>query len=803
MKLFRKLYLQVILGMAVLAAGLLTFSAVEVKRQGLSESRHYGEEQAEGNARLLREKLAEEKISVLEENIRDIVVSSSFWEQFGSMGVLWKEGEEVRNLTPYDLDLRLLEDLRKEAGIPETEVFTGGPFRVGERRLLTCYRAEAGFGVEGYSFAVVQDVTMIYRRAGKLILYGTGAAFALLLLVGFLLYRIIYRMLRPLEELKCGAADLAAGKYGSRILVRGKDEIGDVTESFNRMAGEVERHVEALREANEKQKQLLGSLAHEMKTPLTAMIGNADLLLTVRLEEKQKEQSLTYILEEARRLARLSEKMLELTGLYENGGAGAVWKRVELDWLFGKLAASAAFRLKEKDMVLEIKPPEEGLSAVMDEDLMESLLLNLVDNACKASSRGARILVSADRRGVYVEDFGRGIPEAELKRVTEAFYMVDKARGRSSGGSGLGLALCLQIAKLHGWELLIESREGEGTEPDGTYVFDIYGAIEQAKREYEAAPEEALPEEVRPRYGLEVGIGMGEKEVQDDSFSGIVETSDGKLYQYELFSYGPVPMRVQVKRLADIEHVSLEQPEWGAYEDAKSSGLPCPSEEELQAGIGITLEEARGMADAKVSALGLADMDLVSWDYAIRTKAGSRGPDGFLLGEENCGGYLLHYARRLSGIPITYTIEEGGAYEDLEGETETWSYERLDFYVTKEGIDRLDFTNQYDLGEIRTEYVKLLPITEVMKIYEKMMQIQNADVLNYEDSRTYRIDRISFGYTRIYEPSTDSRQGMLVPAWDFFGSFEVPGRETYQASDHSFLTINASDGSIINRSLGY
>lgn len=463
MKLFRKLYLQVVLGMAVLAAGLLTFSAVEVKRQGLSESRHYGEEQAEGNARLLREKLAEEKISVLEENIRDIVVSSSFWEQFGSMGVLWKEGEEVRNLTPYDLDLRLLEDLRKEAGIPETEVFTGGPFRVGERRLLTCYRAEAGFGVEGYSFAVVQDVTMIYRRAGKLILYGTGAAFALLLLVGFLLYRIIYRMLRPLEELKCGAADLAAGKYGSRILVRGKDEIGDVTESFNRMAGEVERHVEALREANEKQKQLLGSLAHEMKTPLTAMIGNADLLLTVRLEEKQKEQSLTYILEEARRLARLSEKMLELTGLYENGGAGAVWKRVELDWLFGKLAASAAFRLKDKDMVLEIKPPEEGLSAVMDEDLMESLLLNLVDNACKASSRGARILVSADRRGVYVEDFGRGIPEAELKRVTEAFYMVDKARGRSSGGSGLGLALCLQIAKLHGWELLIESREGEGT----------------------------------------------------------------------------------------------------------------------------------------------------------------------------------------------------------------------------------------------------------------------------------------------------------------------------------------------------
>lgn len=467
MKLFRKLYLQVALGMLLLAAGLLAFSVWEVKRQGLSEARRYGTVHAEENARLLREKYAEEKIGVLEENIRDIVILNGFREQFGSMGVLWKDREEVRNLTPYDLDLERLEKLRREERISEVEVFTTGPFRVGGRRLLLFYRADAGFGAEGYRFAVVQDVTDIYRRAGKLVFYGTGAAAVLLVLVGFLLYRRIYRMLEPLEELKSGAAEIAAGEYGSRVEVRGRDEIGDVTESFNRMAGEVERHVEALRTVNEKQKQLLGSLAHEMKTPLTAMIGNADLLLTVRLREEQREQSLTYILNEARRLARLSEKMLELTGLYENGGEGAVMKEVEIDRLFGRLEASAAFRLRERNLSLEVdlerKEPEERLSHVMDEDLMESLLLNLVDNACKASTEGGRILVSADRRGIYVEDFGRGIPEGEIGRVTEAFYMVDKARGRSAGGSGLGLALCSQIAGIHGARLLIESREGEGT----------------------------------------------------------------------------------------------------------------------------------------------------------------------------------------------------------------------------------------------------------------------------------------------------------------------------------------------------
>ena len=344
----------------------------------------------------------------------------------------------------------------------------------------------------------------------------------------------------------------------------------------------------------------------------------------------------------------------------------------------------------------------------------------------------------------------------------------------------------------------------EGTDENGNYIYDIYGVIEQAKRDYENAPEEAERKKVRPQYGLEVGIGMGETEVMEDSFSGIVDTGDGKLYQYDIFSYGPVPMRVQVKRLGNTAHAGLEQPEWWAYQDMEGGELSYPDEEEIKTKAEISLEEAKEMADEKVSALGISDMDVVSWDYALRSQAWEeKGGGDFWENEENQAGYLLHYARRLSGIPITHTVDEGGAYEDIEGTTETWSYERLDFYVTKEGVDRMDLTNLYDIGEVRTENVKLLPFSEVTAIYEKMMQIQNADVLNYEDSRTYRIDRIAFGYTRIYEPSTDSRQGVLVPAWDFFGSFEVPGRDNAKTPNQSFLTINAADGSVINRGLGY
>ena len=132
--------------------------------------------------------------------------------------------------------------------------------------------------------------------------------------------------------------------------------------------------------------------------------------------------------------------------------------------------------------------------------------------------------------------------------------------------------------------------------------------------------------------------------------------------------------------------------------------------------------------------------------------------------------------------------------------------------MTEDGIDQVEFINQYDIGQVKTERVNLKSFDEIMDIYEKMMLIQNADTLNSEDGRVYHIDRITFGYSRIYEPATDSKSGVLVPVWDFFGSFEgfyteeqqVQGApETFGNYDTnmSYLTINAIDGSVIDRDL--
>lgn len=121
------------------------------------------------------------------------------------------------------------------------------------------------------------------------------------------------------------------------------------------------------------------------------------------------------------------------------------------------------FKLSEKNIDLETECIPENLSWEMDQDMMVSFLVNLVDNAYKASENGGKIFIHADEQGITVKDQGRGIPEEELNRVTEAFYMVDKSRSRSSGGAGLGLALCKEIAGLHGAQLIIKSKEGAGT----------------------------------------------------------------------------------------------------------------------------------------------------------------------------------------------------------------------------------------------------------------------------------------------------------------------------------------------------
>ena len=129
--------------------------------------------------------------------------------------------------------------------------------------------------------------------------------------------------------------------------------------------------------------------------------------------------------------------------------------------LLAAVEAASEGLLREKNIMLIIKCSMDTLP--MDFDLMRSALVNLVENARRASDLGGTILICAYDNSIEVIDHGKGIPKEEIPRITEPFYMVDRSRSKRSGGSGLGMALVKKIAQVHGAKLVIESAENRGT----------------------------------------------------------------------------------------------------------------------------------------------------------------------------------------------------------------------------------------------------------------------------------------------------------------------------------------------------
>ena len=269
------------------------------------------------------------------------------------------------------------------------------------------------------------------------------------------------RMTRPLDELYGASRRIARGDYSARAEVATQDEIGSVAESFNAMAAAVQKNVDALALSARQREECMGAFTHELKTPMTAIIGYADTLRTLELDPEGRRRAAGYIFSEAKRVEALSGKLLALLGLAQKPAALAP---VQMDRVLRQLSVSLAPVLGPVKLDLR---GEKGLCALGDEDLLVDLLYNLVHNAQKAAPKDGMVHVLCTRApgGVLlcVRDTGCGIPKEELCRVTEPFYMVDKSRARKAGGSGMGLALCQKIAALHGAQLCIESQVGVGT----------------------------------------------------------------------------------------------------------------------------------------------------------------------------------------------------------------------------------------------------------------------------------------------------------------------------------------------------
>lgn len=303
------------------------------------------------------------------------------------------------------------------------------------------------------------------------------AAYAAVVTLGILAAVVLsFTMTRRLRRLTTAVRKIAGGDLTTRSRIASSDEFGQLSRDFDAMADKLQENLSRMEADMQQQESFMGAFAHELKTPMTAIIGFADLLRQGNLDESTRMTAANYIFTEGRRLEKLSFKLLELIVLRKDTIA---MKRVWLNRYLEEIERALAPSLREKGIRLVCRA--EQARAVLEPDLVKSLLYNLIDNASKAMDQGGIIGVKATAIPggcqFYVADNGRGMEEKELARITEAFYRVDKSRSRAQGGAGLGLALCKQIVELHNGSIHFDSKPGAGTQVTVT----LYGKGEKRK----------------------------------------------------------------------------------------------------------------------------------------------------------------------------------------------------------------------------------------------------------------------------------------------------------------------------------
>lgn len=305
----------------------------------------------------------------------------------------------------------------------------------------------------------MRDVTDVFSERDQGFSVYRRLTFIMLICGSVAMYFMSHWLTKPIRLLAKAAGRMTEGDYAYRAEQISRDEMGQLTGEFNRMAEALEQTIHQLEDEVRAREDFIAAFSHELKTPLTAIIGYADVLRSRKLDEEKHFLSANYIYTEGKRLETMSLRLLDII----------VTKRNELDAQRIDVAQLFTFirdMYDGKDEVGLKFQYEQGF-VWAELNLIKTVLLNLVDNAYKASESGGTIelygIKQEDGYCFRVKDYGTGIPKEECKKIMEAFYMVDKSRARSKNGAGLGLALCSEILKLHGSELIVESEVGEGS----------------------------------------------------------------------------------------------------------------------------------------------------------------------------------------------------------------------------------------------------------------------------------------------------------------------------------------------------
>jgi len=295
-----------------------------------------------------------------------------------------------------------------------------------------------------------------YRALGISALGATCVA----LLTGVLL---AHSLTRPIREITDATRSMAQGNLEQRIPVRSKDELGAMAESFNQMSAELAR-------AEGARKQMTADIAHELRTPLSLILGHAEALSDGVLPSSP--ESLSVIYDEAQRLARQVEDLRTLS-LSDAGELPLHRELIAPAELLEHAVAAHRPQAQERGIELIMTAESTLPDLFADPDRIGQVLSNLLNNALRHTPERGRIVMAAvavgDEVRFSVQDSGPGIEPQHLGRVFDRYYRMDRSRSREGGGSGLGLAISRSLVQGHGGRIWAESTPGQGA----TFCFTL------------------------------------------------------------------------------------------------------------------------------------------------------------------------------------------------------------------------------------------------------------------------------------------------------------------------------------------
>ena len=304
-----------------------------------------------------------------------------------------------------------------------------------------------------YRLLCISELSALYETR-QLLLITYALLYAVLMLVFSILIRLTARALsRPVEKLAAVSRQLAEGDWSVRAHPDGAQETRALSRAFNQMADSLTGQID-------RQQRFIADLTHEMKTPLTAIIGHADLIRSGRIGGDDISLAAQSIFKEGQRLNSLSARLIDWILLDQDpADLRPMYIRPLIEEAVEALRPSALERR------IELTCSCADAVILCDPALFSALLSNLIDNALKSGAQTVRIesQITSELFVLTVSDDGRGMDRESLGKITEPFYRVDKSRSRLQGGAGLGLALCSRIARLHHALLSFESEPGTGT----------------------------------------------------------------------------------------------------------------------------------------------------------------------------------------------------------------------------------------------------------------------------------------------------------------------------------------------------